>query len=130
MLRQEDYLMIQLRRREGVLIQDIAQELGINRKTVSRTLKRGGAPPGTRCQRRSILDPYGGKLDELMASNVWNGKVMLRELQALGYPGSYTVMNNDVRPFRCARRCQSRATVRWYCPEKVDGLVKSQDFEF
>ena len=85
----------------------------VNRKTVSRTLKRGGAPPGIRCQRRSILDPYCGKLDELMASNVWNGKVMLRELQALGYPGSYTVMNHYVRPFRCARRCQSRATVRY-----------------
>ena len=113
MLRQEDHLMILLRRREGVSVKDLAEEFGVSTKTVSRTLKRGGPPPRTRRSRGSLLAPFTAKLDELMANNVWNGRVMLRELQALGYEGSYTIMNDYVRPHRVKRRRESRATVRY-----------------
>ena len=78
MLRQEDHLMILLRRREGVSVKDIAEEFGVSTKTVSRTLKRGGPPPRTRRSRGSLLAPFTAKLDELMANNVWNGRVMPR----------------------------------------------------
>ena len=37
-LRQEDYFMILLRHREGVLIKDIAEEFGVHPKTVSRAI--------------------------------------------------------------------------------------------
>lgn len=113
MLRQEDYLMILLRRQEGVAIKDIAEEFGVHPKTVSRTIQRAGPAPRSRRSRGSLLTPYIWKLDALMANNVWNGRVMLRELQTLGYEGSYTVMNDYVRPFRRDRRAQSRATVRF-----------------
>lgn len=113
MLRREDYLMILIRHREGVLLKDIAEELGVHPKTVSRALNRGSAPSGERRQRGSILDAYRWKVDELVGENVWNGKVILRELQALGYGGSYTVLNDYLRPLRQARRAQSRATVRF-----------------
>ena len=113
MLRQEDYLMILLRRREGVSIKDIAEEFGVHPKTVSRTIQRGGPPSGRRQPRGSLLDAYRWKLDALMAENVWNGRVMLRELQALGYEGSYTVVNDYMRPFRAKRRAEGRATVRF-----------------
>jgi IS30 family transposase len=37
---------------------DIADELGVHPKTVSRTLKRGGPPSGARSKaRKSVLDP-------------------------------------------------------------------------
>lgn len=113
MLRREDYLMILIRRREGVRVKDIAAELGVHRKTVSRALKRGDAPPGTRRPRGSLLDAYVDKVEALLAENVWNGRVILRELQALGYSGSYTVLNDYLRPRRRARRAQGRATVRF-----------------
>jgi len=96
-----------------VQIKDIAEELGVHPKTVSRALRRGDAPSGRRRARGSVLDPYRWKVDELTGANVWNGKVILRELQALGYTGSYTVLNDYLRPARRARRAQGRATVRF-----------------
>ncbi len=45
--------------RRGVYVKDIAAELGVHPRTVSRALKRGGAPPGQRpAARKSKLDPY------------------------------------------------------------------------
>jgi len=61
MLTRGDYLMIIERRAQGAYIKDIAAELGVHRKTVSRALKRGSEPPrrpSRRCQRpRGCLDP-------------------------------------------------------------------------
>ena len=44
MLKRGDYLMIQHKHDDGVYIKDIAEELGVHPKTVSRALRRGGAP--------------------------------------------------------------------------------------
>ena len=104
MLRREDYLMILIQRRERVLPKDIAEELEVHPKTVSRALNRGSAPSEERRQRGSILDAYRWKVDELVGEIVWNGKVILLELQALGYGGSCTVLNYYLRPLRQARR--------------------------
>ena len=125
MLRREDYLMIEIRRREGVLVKDIAAELGVHPKTVSRALKRGDAPSGKRRPRGSVLAPYRWKVDALVAENVWNGRVLLRELQALGYADSYTVVNDYLRPLRRQRREQSRATV---CFESAPGAQLQHDW--
>jgi IS30 family transposase len=40
--------MIQERIRQGVYVKDVASELGVHPRTVSRALKRGGSPPGER----------------------------------------------------------------------------------
>lgn len=51
-------------------------------KTVSRALKRGGAPSRKRPRaRKSILDPYKPVIDRLLQAGVWNALVILRELQ-------------------------------------------------
>ena len=42
MLKREDYLMIQHKHDDGVYIKDIAEELGVHPRTVSRALKQGG----------------------------------------------------------------------------------------
>lgn len=44
MLQRGDYLMIQQKHNDGVSIKDLAEELGVHPKPVSRALKRGGAP--------------------------------------------------------------------------------------
>ena len=46
MLKREDYLMIQHKHDDGVYIKDIAEELGVHPKTVSRALKRAAPRPG------------------------------------------------------------------------------------
>jgi IS30 family transposase len=44
MLRKEDFAVIQALVQRGVYLSDIAQQVGVHPKTVSRTLKRGSAP--------------------------------------------------------------------------------------
>ena len=44
MLKRGDYLMIEHKHDDGVYIKDIGEELGVHPRTVSRALKRGGAP--------------------------------------------------------------------------------------
>lgn len=115
MLSREDWLMIQSKARQGVFQKDIAHELGVHPKTVSRALKRGAAPKrGRRRDKFAKLAPYAAKVDELLAANVWNAVVIYREIQALGYVGKLTVLRDYIRPKRVLR--PSRATVRFETP--------------
>lgn len=114
MLNQEDYIMIKTLKKRGVYTKDIAAELGVHPRTVSRALQRGGAPPRTRTRRGSKLDPYKPSIDELLADGVWNAVVILREIQALGYDGGSTILRDYIQPKRAQR--QSKATVRFETP--------------
>jgi IS30 family transposase len=67
MLNKEDWMYISTQRDRGVYIRDIAAELGVHPKTVSRALKRGGPPSGKRPGgRKSKLDPYKEMIDGLL----------------------------------------------------------------
>ena len=48
MLGLEDFMTIQALVKRGVYLCDIAEQLGVHRKTVSRAVKRGGAPAARR----------------------------------------------------------------------------------
>ena len=52
MLTQEDYWMIQELHQQGVYRGDIAERLGMHRKTVGRALERGGPPSSKRRRER------------------------------------------------------------------------------
>jgi len=111
MLRKEDYIVIKTLNERGVYQKDIAATLGVHPKTVRRALKRGGAPKRVRRRCASKLDPFKPKVDELLDANVWNAKVILREIQALGYQGGYTILRDYIQPKRALR--PGRATVRF-----------------
>ena len=112
MLSKEDYLMIQTKVNRGAFLKDIAADLGVHPKTVSRALRRQGAPSGKRPRaRRGILDPYKDLVDDLLAEGVWNGVVIWRELQERGYRGGISILRDYIRPKRVLRK--SRATVRF-----------------
>jgi len=111
MLRQEDYIVIKTLHDHGVYQKDIAAELGVHPKTVSRALKRGEAPQRRRRRRGSKLDPYKAKVDQLLREGVWNAVVILREIQAQGYEGGLTILREYIRPKRPLRK--GRATVRF-----------------
>ena len=56
MLNKKDYIVIKTLKKRGVYIKDIAEELGVHPKTVSRALKREGAPKKSRRKRGSKLE--------------------------------------------------------------------------
>lgn len=111
MLKTEDFIVIKALVNRGVYIKDIAADLGVHPKTVRRALQRGAAPAPNRGSRPSKLDPFKPLVDRLLADGVWNGVVILRELQAQGYTGSHTILRDYIAPKRALR--PSRATVRF-----------------
>lgn len=111
MLSQEDFIMIKALSERGVYQKDIAEQLGVHPKTVSRALKRGKAPVRESQRRESKLEPYKPLVDRLLREGVWNAVVILRELQAAGYTGKYTVLRQYIAPKRALRA--GRQTVRF-----------------
>jgi transposase len=111
MLNQEDYMKIKVLSERGVYQKDIAEELGVHPKTVSRALKRQGAPKRAKQKRVTKLDGYKATVDRLLAEGVWNGRVILREIQAQGYTGGETMLRLYIAPKRVLR--QGKATVRY-----------------
>ena len=111
MLRKEDFAVIQALKKRDVYVKDIAAELGVHPKTVSRALRRGSAPSAPGRRRGSKLDPYKATVDRLLGEGVWNAMVVLREIQAEGYQGGMTILREYIGPKRALR--PSRATVRF-----------------
>jgi transposase len=109
MLRKEDLAVVKSLRRRGVFLKDIAAELGVHPKTVSRALARK-----SEARRKPVegkLEPYKPKIDRMLKEGVWNAKVILREIQAEGYNGGYTMLRQYIQPKREQR--PARATVRY-----------------
>jgi transposase len=112
MLKKEDWMHIKAQVEKGVYQKDIARELGVHPKTISRALKRGGAPSRKRPQARgSKLDLFKAGVDELLRQQVWNAMVVFREIQLQGYAGGITRLREYISPKRPLR--ESRATVRF-----------------
>jgi transposase len=114
MLSQEDLMIIKALKKRGVYNVDIAAELGVHAKTVSRALRRGTAANQTREKRSSKLDPYKAQIDALLKEDVWNAIVILREIQTAGYQGGITILREYITPKRAMRK--SKATVRFETP--------------
>jgi transposase len=111
MLSKEDFAVMRALSARGVYQKDIAAQLGVHPKTVSRALQRGAAPKRTQPQRESKLEPYKPLVDRLLQEGVWNAVVILREIQAAGYSGGYTMLRAYIAPKRALRA--GRQTVRF-----------------
>lgn len=111
MIRKEDFAVMTALHQRGVFLKDIALELGVHPRTVRRALDRKGAPAREPQKVVSKLDPHKATVDRLLANGVWNAKVILREIQAAGYAGSYTILRDYIQPKRALR--PGRATVRF-----------------
>src|SRR3990170_3742592 len=111
MLRKEDFAVIKALKKRDVYVKDLAAELGVHPKTVSRALRRGSAPSPAGRRGASKLGPYKPTIDRLLGEGVWNAMVVLGEIQAEGYQGGMTILRQYVGPKRALR--PSRATVRF-----------------
>jgi transposase len=112
MIKKEDYMKMQVLHERGMYHKDIAEEMGVHPKTVSRALKRRGAPKRAERQGVSKLEPYKAVIDQLLTSGVWNGMVIWRKLQEVGYQGGYTMVRQYIAPKRVLRGGE-RLTVRF-----------------
>ena len=103
--------MITERRAEGAFIKDIARELGVHPKTVSRTLKRSGEPSPRRYGvRETKLGAFEGQIDQWLRDDIWNASVIYRRLKTAGYTGGYTMVRDYIHP---KRRLRPTGTVRY-----------------
>ena len=104
-------ILSRLERGEGV--KSIARTLGVDRKTIKRWRQLGGWRPRVRGARRRGLDAFGAFLEKRGPEVAWNGAVLLREVQGLGFTGGYLQVQRFVRPLRDAKRWAAVATVRF-----------------
>lgn len=116
MLGPEDWMDLQLLRREGHSIKAIARLTGHSRNTVRRLL-RGGCPPESRTScRSSKLDPYKEYLESRVREVSLSAVRLLAEIRAMGYSGSIDVLRRYLHGLRGQRRRKSRLTVRFETP--------------
>jgi transposase len=93
-------------------IREIARTLGVSRNTVRKYVRAPGLPTAKpRPPRASKLDPFRDHLRGRVAAGVENGVVLLRELRAQGYRGSYSILKDYLHPLRRGR--MPKATVRF-----------------
>src|SRR5919197_1189326 len=88
-------------RAEGQSVRAIARLLGVARNSVRKYLRADEIPkPQPRPPRGSKLDPFRAHLERRVGEGVVNCVVLLREVRALGYTGSYSLLKEHVKPLR------------------------------
>jgi transposase len=111
-------------RAEGQSVRAIARLLGVARNSVRKYLRADEIPkPQPRPARGSKLDPFRPCLEQRVREGVVNCVVLLRELRAQGYTGSYSLLKEAVQPLR--QRPPVQATVRF---ETAPGEQAQVDF--
>jgi transposase len=103
MLVAEEAVEIRVLRRQGKSIRAIARMLEVSRNTVRRYIRRQGLPHYERDARPSKLDSYKHYLAERVkaAAPDWiPATVLLRELMALGYAGSISILKDHLATLR------------------------------
>src|SRR5207247_3836693 len=94
-------------------IRAIARRLAISRNTVRKYLRMPGLPVAKPRRRRpSKVDPFRDHVRRRLAAGVENCVVLLRELRAQGYAGSYSILKDSVRPLRLGRAVKAPCASR------------------
>lgn len=122
------------RRAGGASISGIARQLGMCRRTVRHYLATADSPqprppPQPGGLRSPLLQPYVTYLQDRWQAGRHNVSQLFREIRALGYPGSRTLLDQATRPWRPprpprgSRPKRRRLSVRWLClrpPEQLE----------
>lgn len=115
MLSEGEFFMIRDLHRKGWSKTAIAKETGFDRKTISKYLKNGKIPKSSpRKKRGSKLDPFKPYLLQRIQEGTTNCVVLLEEIEAMGYEGKSTILQDFIKPFRAEPKRQ--ATVRFETP--------------
>lgn len=112
MLKVQEWAMIKTLGDNGVPKARIAQQLGIDRKTVDRALQRDEAQASSRGSRGSKLDPFKPYIQRRLKVYDLTAKKLFHEIEAQGYAGSYELVKRYVRDLR-PRKAKEQAFVRF-----------------
>lgn len=85
---------------EGMPISRIAQEVGVDRKTVYRALSQESYQVKERKTKSSILDPYKPYIEERLSKYNLTATRLFREIKAQGSSGSYDTVKKFVASIR------------------------------
>ena len=97
----------------GVSVSEIARRLELDRKTVRNSLAKNQWQPYEREPRQDrLLDPWKDWLLQRMPEVNYSAQILLQELSARGFQGSYATVRRFVQPYRLladkAALCQTR----------------------
>lgn len=96
----KEWIMLKALLEEGVPQTRIADQLGIDGKTVARHAEDTELPPPTRTPRASILDPFKPHIQQRLAKYDLTAMKLFAEIGAGGYAGSYPLVQRYVRQIR------------------------------
>lgn len=111
-IRESEWEVIRAMADAGQSGRAIARELGLDVKTVRKWLKK----EFRRQERRSPAKAIDGFVERIARRGPevgFNGKVILRELKAEGYEGSYAALARHLQPLRAAWRAAIAPSVRY-----------------
>ena len=92
----------------------MARELGLDRKTVKRSLAQARPAPYRRTvSRPTVVTPYLEYSCQRAGEVDYNAYRIFHELQERGYAGGYAMVKLAVRPLRAERDCLAEATRRF-----------------
>lgn len=109
----------------GEPMKTIARALGVDRNTVKRWSRLGAWQPRQSPPRPRQLTPFGDFIAQRGPEVGWNGQVLYREVQGLGFTGSYQQIQRYIQPLRDRRHWSTVATIRY---ETAPGQQGQMDF--
>ena len=124
-----EIVLIQDLHKQGLSISAIARKVGCDRKTVRKYLERGLDMPvyGPRQPRDRLIDPFESYLRErVLTFPGLSGARLLREIQEMGYEGSYTAVTDFLRDIRPSQQTQFER--RFETPPGKQALVDFAEF--
>jgi len=107
----EDFMNVRDLKQQGWSVSAIAQQLGIDRKTVRKYMLEALQPYRREHPAARKIDPFRSFLRERWEQGVHNGRKLLDEIRERGYSDGYSRLKTVVAPWREEER--ERAFVRF-----------------
>ena len=115
MIKNGEFYMIHDMKRRGMSISQIANELGRDRKTISKWLAESEPKSyQRRSSRPSKLEPFKDYVRQRMEEGCLNANVIYEEIKAKGYTGGKTLLRLFMQPLRPTMI--QKATIRFETP--------------
>lgn len=123
----EEYFMIRDLKSKGLTNKQIADQIGIDRKTVGTWLKMNTLPSYERkTNKESKLEPYKAYVLQRMNEGCVNSVVLYDEIVDLGYQGKMTILREFMKPHR--EKALIKASIRYETPPGKQAQVDWGEF--